>query len=266
MCVRFNLLPFKKTNPTFASYTCEANLAPHKAFRRPVSHFTNSRVFPMAFVASSSIVRPSLQRASLCNGTSSFGKRLSVRVAPSRSAVSMSVLPIFTNAMEVYKKEYPSFAARGWGATVKAERWNGRHAMFGFVMLVATAYCKGHGLLPEGVLDPKDWGVLGSLGDTGMISNERAVILVAHIHVLMVSVAAALAPFSFQDTLLLAPGEADEEPAGLFPEFKLGLTKSAELYNCRLAMLGLMVVVGCSVATGTPILDVLNIGLGKILY
>ncbi|KAI0567009.1 early light-inducible protein HV60 [Gracilaria domingensis] len=178
----------------------------------------------------------------------------------------MTVLPIFTNAMEDYKKEYPSFAARGWGASVKAERWNGRHAMFGFVMLVATAYCKGHGLLPEGVLETSSWGVLGSLGDTAMITKERAVILVAHIHVLFVSVAAALAPFSFQDKLLLAPGEADEEPAGLLPPFEPGLTKGAELWNCRVSMLGLMAVVGCSIATGTPILDVINIGLGKILY
>ncbi|CAN8073715.1 unnamed protein product [Agarophyton chilense] len=178
----------------------------------------------------------------------------------------MTGLPVFLDAMEEYKKEYPAFAARGWGATVKAERWNGRHAMFGFVMLVATAYCKGHGLLPEGVLDPKQWGVLGTLGDTGMISQERATILVAHVHVLFVSVAAALAPFSFQDKLLLGPGEVDEEPAGLLPPFKLGLTKSAELWNSRLAMLGLMVVVTCSVATKTPILDVVNIGLGKILY
>lgn len=168
--------------------------------------------------------------------------------------------------MEDYKKDYASFAARGWGATVKAERWNGRHAMFGFLVLVITGYCKGHGLLPEGTLDISQWGILGSLGDTAMITNERAVILVAHIHVLLVSIAAALAPFSFQDKLLLAPGEEDEEPAGLFPPFKLGLTKSAELWNCRVAMLGLIALVGCSLSTGTSILDVLNIGLGKILY
>lgn len=177
-----------------------------------------------------------------------------------------AVLPVFIDAMEAYKKDFSAFAVKGWGATVKAERWNGRHAMFGFLALVITAYCQGHGLLPEGNLDPTQWGTLGSLGDTAMISNQRAVILVAHVHFLFVSIAAAFAPFSFQDNLLLEPGEKDEEPAGLFPPFQLGLTKGAELWNCRVSMLGLICLIGCSVSTGTPILDVLNVSVGGILF
>ena len=185
-----------------------------------------------------------------------------------RFTMTGKVYPVFTQAMEDYKADFPAFAKRGWGATVKAERWNGRHAMFGFVMLVATAYAKGHGLIPDAdvPLDPKQWGILGTVGDQNPISTERAVILVAHIHVLFVSIAAALAPFSFQDKLLLEPGEKDEEPAGLIPPLEFGLTKNAEIWNSRVSMLGIMIVVGIAVSTGTDVLDVINVGLGKILY
>lgn len=189
--------------------------------------------------------------------------------APSRGLLRMqNVLPVFTQAMEDYKKDFPAFAERGWGATVKAERWNGRHAMFGFLVLVATGYCKGHGLIPDASvpLDMQTWGVIGSLGDNSAISMQRAIILVAHIHVLMVSIAAAIAPFSFQDKLLLEPGEKDEAPSGLFPEFKGGLTKEAEMWNSRVAMLGIICLVATSAATNTPILDVLNLSLGNLLF
>lgn len=160
------------------------------------------------------------------------------------------------------------FAERGWGVSVKAERWNGRHAMFGLMTLAITGYCKGHGLLPpvDQVLDFAQWGVLAQLGDTTGIPMSRAVILVAHIHVLMVSVVAALAPFSFQDKLLLEAGEADEEPAGLFPAFTPGLSKDAELWNSRVAMLGVICLVGQAVATRSDVLDVLNLWLGKLLF
>lgn len=170
--------------------------------------------------------------------------------------------------MADYKTEFPLFAERGWGASVKAERWNGRHAMFGFLVLVLTGYCKGHGLLPDAseVLDVKEWGNLAALGDYSGISVQRAVILIAHVHVLLVSVAATISPFSFQDKLLLEPGETDEEPAGLFPAFSLGLTKDAELWNSRVAMLGVICLVGQAVATKMPILDVLNLWLGGILF
>lgn len=220
----------------------------------------------MAFISVSLAVRPSVARPTLT--TSAFGARV---VAPSRPAtarISMgNVLPAFTKAMEDYKSEFPAFAERGWGATVKAERWNGRHVMFGWLALVLTAYCKGHGLLPDAseVLDVKQWGILATLGDGKGISMQRAVILVAHIHVLFVSIAATIAPFSFQDKLLLEPGEADEEPAGLFPPFEAGLTKGAELWNGRVAMVGLISLVAQSVATKTDVLDVVNMWFGKTL-
>lgn len=144
----------------------------------------------------------------------------------------------------------------------------GRHAMVGWLLLVGTAYCKGHGLIPDASapLDLSQWGTLGTLGDANMVTNERAIILVAHIHLLFVSIAATLAPFSFQDKLLLAPGEKDAEPAGLIPDFKGGLTKEAEVWNSRVAMVGLLTVIGISFATQTSILDVINAGVGGLLY
>lgn len=107
--------------------------------------------------------------------------------------------------------------------------------MFGLLVLVITAYCKGHGLIPNptDTLDTSVWGPLARLGDGVSITNERAIILIAHIHVLLVSVAAAIAPFSFQDKLLLQEGEEDEPPAGLIPPLTFGLTKDAELWNSR---------------------------------
>ncbi len=108
--------------------------------------------------------------------------------------------------------------------------------MFGLLAILLTGYCKGHGLIPnpDMTLDLSQWGTLAEMGDTVVtITNERAIILIAHIHVLLVSIAAAIAPFSFQDRLFLQEGEEDEEPAGLFPPFTVGLTKDAELWNCR---------------------------------
>jgi len=140
--------------------------------------------------------------------------------------------------------------------------------MAGWVILVATGYAKGHGLIPEAnsLLNLKQWGTLAALGNQQPITNERAIILIAHVHLLFVSVAAALAPFPFQDKLLLAPGEEDDAPAGLIPPMAPGLNKTAETWNGRVAMLGLLVLVGTSVATKTPILDTLNAGLGNLLF
>jgi hypothetical protein len=70
----------------------------------------------------------------------------------------------------------------------------------------------------------------------------------------------------FQDTLVKEKGYTPEPPAGLIPPFKTGLTPEAELINGRLAMFGLMALVWASISTGTPILDCINIGLGRTLY
>uniref|UniRef100_A0A7S1TI61 Uncharacterized protein n=1 Tax=Compsopogon caeruleus TaxID=31354 RepID=A0A7S1TI61_9RHOD len=200
---------------------------------------------------------------------SSFTQKLSQRRAVvAKSSLRMQTFPVFTEAMKTFADEFPQFAKLGWGCTVKAERWNGRHAMFGMLAIVLTAYAKGHGMIPEAdkLLDVSAWGTLAELGNYTPISNERAIILVAHIHVLLVSIAAAIAPFSFQDKLLLAPGEEDEAPAGLIPAFNLGLTKDAEIWNGRLAMLGICSIVGSAVASGSSILDVVNVMFGKIFF
>lgn len=221
----------------------------------------------MAFV-SAIAVRPSAQRSALCKqffGTKAVAATTVRTSSPMTVTMVDNVQPAFVKAMETYKSEYAPFAKRGWGATVKAERWNGRHVMFGWLMLVATGYAKSHGLIPSGDLDFAQWGVIGRLGDNTPISMERAVILVAHIHFLFVSIAAAMAPFSFQDKLLLEDGEEDEEPAGLFPAFVGGLTPEAELWNGRVAMVGLITLVAASVATHQSILDTLNAGLGGLL-
>lgn len=180
-----------------------------------------------------------------------------------KPAMSMSV---FDKAVKEWSETYPAAYSVGWGPTTKAERWNGRHAMFGWIALIATGYAKSHGLIPnaESLLDMKDWGTLAYIYG-GSITNERAVIIVGHLHLLLFSICAAVAPLSFQDKLYLEEGETDEPAAGLIPKIVPGLTKEAELLNGRLAMLGLVVLMGQSLITQTPILDVINKGLGGML-
>lgn len=219
----------------------------------------------MAFISTTLAVRPALSRPSL--KTASYGARVNSAVRAPSARIVMG-LPAFEEAMKDYKETYPMWAARGWGPSVKAEVWNGRHAMFGFFLLTMTAYCQGHGLLPDPsqVIDISQWGTLARLGDYSSISVRRAVILIAHVHVLLVSIAAAIAPFSFQDKLLLEPGEEDAKPSGLIPPLNFGFTRDAEIWNSRVAMLGIIVLVAQSVATRTPVLDVLNLWLGNTLY
>eukprot|EP00961_Rhodomonas_salina_P226941 3068087-Rhodomonas_salina.1 len=101
------------------------------------------------------------------------------------SALSMAQNPM-SKAVADFAESSPEFGGRGLGVTVNAERWNGRHAMFGIFAMVMTSYMKGHGLIPDAdkVLDIAQWGPLAAVWDGAGngISNERAIILIAHVH------------------------------------------------------------------------------------
>jgi len=169
------------------------------------------------------------------------------------------------------------FAKWGWGPSVQAEIWNGRHAMFGWVFMCATAYAKGHGLIPDAdvPLDFKEWGTLATYSGMNTIPTERAVIMVANMHFLAVSLLATCAPvLPFGDCLLLDSThpsydrmmERAKNPFGYFPEFKTGLTEEAELLNGRLAMLGIAALVSTASITGKPMIDVINEWVGGAYY
>lgn len=183
------------------------------------------------------------------------------RVAPSMS--------VFTDAQDEYAKQFPQLAAYGWGPSTKAERWNGRHAMFGWVVIIATLYAQVHGLIPDAskALDLKQWGTLATISGKETISTERAVILIAHVHALFVSICAAMLPLSYMDSLLLdAPnGEKDEPAIGYLPALTTGITPEAEIMNGRMAMLGLITVLGHSMATGTSILATVDLWTGGLI-
>ena len=105
----------------------------------------------------------------------------------------------------------------------------------------------------------------GGKGGGLTITNERACILIATVHFLMVSLCAAWCPLPFQDTLLLAQGEPDAAPTGLLPAFDTGLTPAAEMWNGRLAMLGLVVVSAYSLIYQVPFLTAVDTMLGGTL-
>jgi len=193
-------------------------------------------------------------------------------IAPQRSAVSRTSVvtaTTFDDGMANFKSDFPWMAKNGFGPTVKAERWNGRHAMFGWLAIIATGYAKGHGWFPDAAVQLKyeEWGALVQMGFGQNIPNERAIIMIAHIHALGVSMAAAFGPQVLGDSLTLLEGEVDEEPYGLFPPLKgqTGLTPAAEMYNGRMAMMGLIAVITASTASGKDILEVVDIGLGGLL-
>lgn len=79
-------------------------------------------------------------------------------------------------------------------------------------VILATGYAKAHGLFPdpEVALQYKDWGGLAQIGAGQYISNERAIIMIAHIHFLAVSACAAFGPQILGDSLTLLEGEEDE--------------------------------------------------------
>merc|ERR1711918_261556 len=106
-------------------------------------------------------------------------------------------------------------------------------AMFGWVVIIATLYAQVHGLI-------------------------------AHVHALFVSICSAMLPLGYMDSLLLdAPnGEKDEEAIGYLPAFSTGITPEAEIMNGRMAMLGLITVLGYSMITGTSILGTVDLWTG----
>jgi len=175
----------------------------------------------------------------------------------------------FEKGMADFKADFPWLAKYGFGPTVKAERWNGRHAMFGWFAILMTAVAQKTGFFPDPntPLLYKDWGALSQTGMGFFITNERAIIMIAHIHALAVSAAAAFGPQVLGDSLTLLDGEADEEPYGLFPPLmgQGGLTPAAEMWNGRIAMLGLIFLVLTSAISGKEIIEVIDIGLGGFL-
>jgi hypothetical protein len=175
---------------------------------------------------------------------------------------------VFEDATAEWAEEYSPFAKFGWGPSVQAEKWNGRHAMFGWVMLCATAYAKGHGLIPDAdvPLDFKEWGTLATISGKTTITHERAFILMANVHAFMVGLMATIAPLPFWDKLLLEEGEEDAAPYGVIPAFKGGLTPEAEMFNGRLAMLGICTLLGYSATSGKDMISIVNEWVGGAYF
>lgn len=165
---------------------------------------------------------------------------------------------IYEDAIADWEKQFPQFAKYGWGPSAQAEKWNGRHAMFGWFFICATAYCKGHGLIPdpETALDLKKWGTLAIISGKDTISNERAIILAANMHFFAISLMAAFCPLPFGDSLFTEYGEGTSSKGmGYLPALKFGLTEEAEIINGRLAMVGLTALI---VATAVEQKDMLG--------
>jgi hypothetical protein len=183
---------------------------------------------------------------------------------------------IYEDAVADWEKQFPAFAKWGWGPSVHAEKWNGRHAMFGWFFICATAYCKGHGLIPdpEMLLDLKVWGPLASISGFDTITNERAIILAANMHFFAISLMAAFSPLPFADSLLLDPNDPNYEAMaarnkngfGYLPAMKLGLTEEAEMLNGRLAMLGLAALIAATAIEQKPMLDIVNEWVGGAYF
>ena len=179
-------------------------------------------------------------------------------------------------AQEEWANQFSPLAQYGWGPTVQAEKWNGRHAMFGWFFICATAYCKGHGLIPDAgtLLDLKQWGTLATISGKETISNERAIILIANAHAFGVGLMATICPPSFGDTLLLDPNhpsydkmvERNSQGFGYMPALNFGMTEEAEILNGRLAMVGLISLVVTSCVTGQDMIDVVNSWVGGAYY
>lgn len=183
---------------------------------------------------------------------------------------------VYDDAVADWEKQFPSFAKWGWGPSVQAEKWNGRHAMFGWFFICATAYFKGHGLIPDAdmALNLKEWGTLATISGKDTITNERALILIANAHFFGVSLMATICPLPFNDSLLLDPNhpnydamaERNKSGFGYLPALKFGLTEEAEIINGRLAMLGLSMLIAATAVEGKPMLDIVNEWVGGAYY
>ena len=183
---------------------------------------------------------------------------------------------MYEDATADWNKQFPAFAKWGWGPSVHAEKWNGRHAMFGWFFICASAYAKGHGLIPDAdvALDLKTWGTLATTSGFTTISTERAVILFANAHLFGVSLMATICPPSWGDSLFLDPNhpnfaamdERNKNAFGYLPAMKLGLTEEAELINGRLAMVGLTALVLATAIQGKDMLDIVNEWVGGAYF
>lgn len=182
------------------------------------------------------------------------------------NSTTTTSLNAFDDSMKEWETQWPQFAKWGWGPSVQAEKWNGRHAMFGWVFICACAYAKGHGLIPDAdvPLDLKEWGTLATISGKSTITNERAIILIANVHFLFLGVCATLCPLPFGDKLL--EFNKDQEPFGYFPEFNTGLTEEAEILNGRMAMLGLVVLSFATAIEQKSMIDIINEWLGGAYY
>lgn len=178
------------------------------------------------------------------------------------SALQISAPEIYEDALADWEKQFPAFSKWGWGPSVQAEKWNGRHAMFGWFFICATAYCKGHGLIPNAdmALDFKEWGTLATISGKNTITNERAIILMANAHFFGVSLMATMCPLPFSDPLFIDPNNPNydtvvarnKEGYGYLPPMKTGLTEEAEIVNGRLAMVGLTSLLMYTAISGKP--------------
>ena len=183
---------------------------------------------------------------------------------------------VYDDAVKSWEGQFAPLAKWGWGPSVHAEKWNGRHAMFGWLFICGTAHAHGHGYIPDAdaLLDLKQWGTLATISGTTTISMERAVVLAANAHFFAISLAAAILPSGFGDPLFLDPNHPNYEkaaarnnsPFGYLPAFKAGLTDEAEMINGRLAMVGLVALVFTTALTGQNMLDIVNEWVGGAYY
>jgi len=196
----------------------------------------------------------------------------------SRKSSSLNLVPAekYEEAQKDWESQFGPLAKWGWGPSVQAEKWNGRHAMFGWVFICATAYAQGHGMLPpaDSLVDLSQWGTLATISGKTTISTQRALILMANAHFFGVSLMATICPLPFGDPLLLDPNhpnydkalERNSKPFGYLPAFKTGLTEEAEIINGRLAMVGIISLVTATSIFDKPMLDIVNDWVGGLYF